>query len=74
MITLSSRYIPFIALFIPVSLVVVQPDLGTAILIVAGGLVVVWLAGLRMKYFAYSHQLSAPMNGIIRSFLDLDTA
>jgi len=44
---------PFFALFIPVSLVVVQPDLGTAILIVVGGLVVVWLAGLRIKYFAY---------------------
>ena len=31
---------PFFALFIPVALVIIQPDLGTAILIVAGGLAV----------------------------------
>ena len=45
---------PFFALLIPFSLVITQPDLGTAILILAGGLVVVWLAGLRIKYFIYS--------------------
>ena len=45
---------PFFALFIPVALTVVQPDLGTAILIVAGGFVVIWLAGFRIKYFIYS--------------------
>jgi len=45
---------PFFALFIPVALVITQPDLGTAILIVAGGLAVIWLAGLKIKYFIYS--------------------
>ena len=42
---------PTIALSIPVALVIMQPDLGTAILIAAGGLMVVWLAGFRIKYF-----------------------
>ena len=45
---------PFFALFIPVALVITQPDLGTAILIVAGGLAVIWLAGLKISYFIYS--------------------
>ena len=45
---------PIFALFIPAALVITQPDLGTALLIVAGGLIVVWLAGFRIKYFVYS--------------------
>jgi len=45
---------PFIALFIPFALIITQPDLGTAILIVAGGLTVIWLAGLKIRYFIYS--------------------
>ena len=31
-----------------------QPDLGTSILIALSGLVVLWLAGLNIKYFIYS--------------------
>ena len=31
-----------------------QPDLGTSILIAAGGIVVAWLAGVRAKFFIYS--------------------
>ena len=46
--------IPIIALFLPVSLVISQPDLGTALLIAISGLFVVWLAGFKMKFFAYS--------------------
>ena len=45
---------PIFILFVPVALVVVQPDLGTAILIASGGLVVILLAGLKMKYLFYS--------------------
>ena len=50
------RYIftPIIALFIPVLLVASQPDLGTAVLILMGGLAVIWLAGFRIKFFLYS--------------------
>jgi len=41
-------------LILPIMLVVSQPDLGTSILIGLSGLVVVWLAGLNIKYFIYS--------------------
>ena len=45
---------PIFALFIPVLLVIAQPDLGTALLIMTGGFAVIWLTGFRMKYFLYS--------------------
>ena len=50
------RYLftPIIALIAPLLLVATQPDLGTSILIAAGGIVVAWLAGVRIKFFAYS--------------------
>ena len=38
----------------PIILVATQPDLGTALLIAAGGLSVAWLAGVRVKFFAFS--------------------
>ena len=60
---------PFLALFIPVALIIVQPDLGTAILIVAGGLVVIWLAGFRIKYFIYSFFAFICLAPIVISFL-----
>ena len=47
-------FLPFLALVVPVFLVASQPDLGTAILIASSGFVVIWLAGLRIKYFLYS--------------------
>ena len=43
-----------VILILPVMIVVSQPDLGTAILIALSGLVVVWLAGLNIKFFVYS--------------------
>ena len=45
---------PIVLLALPIYLVIVQPDLGTAILIAASGLAVIWLAGVRVKYFVYS--------------------
>ncbi len=45
---------PIIIIFIPVSLVLSQPDLGTSILIALSGLVVIWLSGVNVKYFVYS--------------------
>ena len=52
----SIRYLflPIIVLIAPLLLVATQPDLGTSILIAAGGIVVAWLAGVRIKFFAYS--------------------
>jgi len=50
-------YVMFTALVIlilPIMLVVTQPDLGTSILIALSGLVVIWLAGVNVKYFIYS--------------------
>jgi rod shape determining protein RodA len=44
---------PVIAILTPFILVLSQPDLGTAILILLSGLVVTWLAGVRWKIFAY---------------------
>ena len=45
---------PFFAILVPVLLVADQPDLGTAVLILIGGLAVIWLTGLRIKLFLYS--------------------
>ena len=47
-------FMPIFAIFIPVVLVASQPDLGTAMLILIGGLAVIWLAGFRIKFFLYS--------------------
>ena len=49
---LKFLFFPIIALLAPVLLVVTQPDLGTSILITAGGIIVVWLAGVKLKFFA----------------------
>jgi len=47
-------FIPIVALIAPILLVATQPDLGTSILIASGGIVVAWLAGVRVKFFIYS--------------------
>jgi len=49
------RYLfyPLVALLIPFMLVVTQPDLGTAILILMSGIVITWLAGVKWRIFAY---------------------
>ena len=39
---------------IPIILVLSQPDLGTSILITASGLVILWLGGVKIKYFLFS--------------------
>jgi len=47
-------FIALVILVLPIMLVITQPDLGTSILIALSGLVVVWFAGLNLKYFIYS--------------------
>ena len=47
-------FLPIFALVSPLILVAMQPDLGTSLLIAAGGVTVAWLAGVRVKFFAYS--------------------
>jgi len=46
--------IPTVLIIIPCYLVINQPDLGTSILIAGSGIVVIWLAGLNIKYFVYT--------------------
>ena len=41
-------------LIMPIVLVVSQPDLGTSVLIFLSGIIVLWLAGLNIRYFVYS--------------------
>ena len=60
---------PLIALIAPVILVVTQPDLGTAFLIAVGGVIVVWLAGVKMKFFAYLSVVFLSIAPIAISFL-----
>ncbi len=62
-------FVPIVVLIAPVLLVVAQPDLGTSILIAAGGVVVTWLAGVRVKFFAYSAILFLLLTPIAISFL-----
>ena len=52
--TFQSIFIVLIIIILPIMLVVSQPDLGTSVLIALSGLVVLWLAGLNIKYFIYS--------------------
>ena len=67
----SIRYLflPIIALIAPLLLVATQPDLGTSILIAAGGIVVAWLAGVRIKFFAYSSIVLLALLPVAISFL-----
>ncbi|MDA9631536.1 rod shape-determining protein RodA [Candidatus Pelagibacter sp.] len=41
-------------IIIPIILVLSQPDLGTSILIALSGLIILWLGGVRIKYFFIS--------------------
>ena len=67
----SFRYLllPITVLVAPVILVATQPDLGTSILIAAGGVVVAWLAGVRAKFFTISGILMLALLPIAISFL-----
>tara|TARA_B100002052_G_scaffold292103_1_gene313141 strand:+ start:88 stop:1209 length:1122 start_codon:yes stop_codon:yes gene_type:complete len=62
-------FIPLLALFIPFSLVIVQPDLGTAVLIIIGGLTVVWFSGFKIKYFAFSSVMFVCLIPVVIAFL-----
>ena len=61
--------IPFVILVIPIFLVITQPDLGTSILIALSGLMVLWLAGINLKFFVYSSLLLIISAPFVISFL-----
>ena len=47
-------FIPVVALIAPVLLVIMQPDLGTSLLIAISGIAVLWFAGINHRYFIYT--------------------
>ncbi len=47
-------FVSLVIIIIPMILVLAQPDLGTSILIALSGLVILWLGGVKIKYFFYS--------------------
>ena len=64
-----SVIISLIIIFLPMSLVIIQPDLGTSLLISISGVLVLWFAGLNQKYFFYSFLISILSLPFIISFL-----
>ncbi len=64
-----SVIISLIIIFLPMSLVIIQPDLGTSLLISISGLMVLWFAGLNHKYFFYSLLITILSLPFIISFL-----
>ena len=66
---LKYLFLPLVALIAPVLLVITQPDLGTALLIAIGGVIVAWLAGVKIKFFAYLSILFISVAPIAISFL-----
>ena len=50
----TNIFIPLVVLILPIFLVVTQPDLGTSILIALSGIMVLWLAGINIKYFVFA--------------------
>ena len=61
--------LPMFILFFPFILVVNQPDLGTAMLLLFGGISVIWLVGLRIKYFMFSSIIMICLAPVAISFL-----
>ena len=54
---------------IPIILVISQPDLGTSVLIALSGLIILWIAGIKIKYFVFSFIVSIMSLPFIISFL-----
>jgi rod shape determining protein RodA len=50
----TSIFFALTIILIPIILVVSQPDLGTSILIALSGLIILWLGGVKIKYFFFS--------------------
>ena len=56
-------------ILLPITMVISQPDLGTSILIVTSGLIILWLGGVKIKYFIYSFIIFLISLPFIISFL-----
>ena len=66
----QNLFIAIVILILPIMLVITQPDLGTSILIGLSVLVVLWLAGVNIKYFIYSSLIIIISMPFIISFLE----
>ena len=66
---LSFLFTPIVAIIAPVLLVITQPDLGTSLLIAAGGIIIAWLAGVKLKFFSYGFLAFIALLPIAISFL-----
>ena len=66
---IKNLVIPITILVLPMLLVVSQPDLGTSILIALSGIIVMWLAGINIKYFIYTFLAFLISTPFIISFL-----
>ena len=52
--TFTSITLVLSIILVPIILVISQPDLGTSVLIALSGLIILWLGGVKIKYFVYS--------------------
>ena len=52
--SMTSISIALSIIIIPIILVLTQPDLGTSVLIASSGLIILWLGGVKVKYFLVS--------------------
>ena len=50
----TSIIIALTIIIVPIIFVISQPDLGTSVLIASSGLIILWLGGVKIKYFFYS--------------------
>jgi len=66
---LSFLFTPIVAIIAPVLLVITQPDLGTSLLIAAGGIIIAWLAGVKLKFFSYGFLAFIALLPVAISFL-----
>ena len=57
-------------ILIPVIFVLDQPDLGTSILIISSGLIILWLGGVKIKYFFVSFVVFLISLPFVISFLE----
>lgn len=67
--TLGALWPPLTLIAVPAALVLLQPDLGTALMIVAGGITVMFLAGVPMRLFVGGAAIIAAAVPIVFSFL-----
>lgn len=58
---------PLVLILIPVAMVLRQPDLGTAILLIAGGVTVMFLAGVSLWYFIAGAASTAGLVALVMS-------